>query len=374
MKQSSDLKRYQDNWQGEQDGAALYQAMSQAEKNPKLAQVYARLAETEIRHAKLWENKIHEAGGRLPKRCMSFRHRLLCFFAKQFGPNFVLPTVNSLESADSASYDDQPEARSAQLPRDERSHARVIQALAQARHGMPGDKVAKLEGSHRGVGGNALRAAILGANDGLVSNLSLMMGISGAQFSSRQVLISGVAGILAGACSMAMGEWLSVQSSRELYEKQIAIEAEELEAAPEEEAKELALIYEAKGLPREEAERLASKLMENREMALKTLSREELGIDPDTLGGSAWEAAGMSFLLFSAGAVIPVIPLIFFKGSAAIFASLIFSAVGLFLIGSLTSLFTARGFMFSGIRQLLIGLAAAVVTFFLGRWIGVSLS
>ena len=356
------------------DGAALYQELSKAEKNPKLSQVYANLAAVELRHAKFWESKITEAGGKIPQKKISLRTKLLGFFARRFGPEFVLPAVNVLEAADTTAYDHQEESKNTSLPRDERSHARIIQALAWERHGMKGETLAKLEGRHRGVGGNALRAAILGANDGLVSNLSLIMGIAGAQFSNLQVFVAGLAGILAGACSMAMGEWLSVQSSRELYEKQIAIEAEELREAPEEEAKELALIYEAKGISREEAERLAGQVMKDREKALETLTREELGIDPNTLGGSAWEAAGTSFTLFALGAVIPVIPLFFFEGPSAIPACLIASSLGLFLIGSLPSLFPGRSFLFSGSRQLAIGLAAAAVTFLIGRWIGVSLS
>ncbi len=370
----SDIKRYQNNWQGEMDGGALYRTLSRAEKNPKLAEVYGRLAAAEEKHARFWEAKILEAGGALPARRMSARTRLLGFLASRFGPRFVLPTINALEAADSGMYDGQAESKDTSLPRDERSHARIIKALGMARHGMKGEKVAKLEGRHRGVGGNALRAAILGANDGLVPNLSLIMGIAGAQFSHGQVLVSGLAGLLAGACSMAMGEWLSVQSSRELYQKQIAIEAEELREAPEEEMKELALIYEAKGLPREDAERLAAKLMQDKENALDTLSREELGIDPKELGGSAWEAAGTSFVLFAVGAIIPVLPLFFLRGGAAIAACVVAGSLGLFLIGSLTTLFTGRSFIFSGTRQLTIGLGAAAVTFFIGHWIGVSIS
>ncbi|MBI3307538.1 MAG: VIT1/CCC1 transporter family protein [Candidatus Omnitrophica bacterium] len=373
MKTPSDLKRYQNNWLGEVESASLYQILAKSEKNQKLSQVYENLASVELRHAKFWESKILEAGGTLPRRKINFRTALLGFLARKFGPGLVLPMINALETSDVSSYDHQEEAKGTTLPRDERSHARIIQALARERHGMKGEAVAKLEGRHRGVGGNALRAAILGANDGLVSNLSLITGIAGANFSNIQVLVSGLAGILAGACSMAMGEWLSVQSSRELYEKQIAVEAQELNEAPEEEAKELALIYEAKGISREEAERLANQVMKDREKALETLAREELGIDPATLGGSAWEAAGTSFMLFALGAMIPVIPLFFFEGSSAIPSCLVASALGLFMIGSLTALFTGRGFFFSGLRQLGIGLAAAAVTFFVGRWIGISL-
>jgi VIT1/CCC1 family predicted Fe2+/Mn2+ transporter len=218
---------------------------------------------------------------------------------------------------------------------------------------------------------------VLGANDGLVSNLSLIMGVAGgvagASADNRTLLLTGLAGLVAGACSMAMGEWLSVTSSRELYTAQIATEAEELELAPEEEKEELLLIYQAKGLPESEARMLADRLMSNKETALDTLAREELGIDPDELGGSAWTAAGSSFCLFAIGAVFPVLGFFFLSGAAAIWTGLGLSAVALFGIGAGTSLFTGRGLMFSGLRQLGIGLAAAGVTYGIGRLIGVSL-
>ncbi|HEY9088943.1 MAG TPA: VIT1/CCC1 transporter family protein, partial [Anaerolineaceae bacterium] len=223
-------------------------------------------------------------------------------------------------------------------------------------------------------GGNALRAAVLGANDGLVSNLSLVMGVAGAALASQQILITGLAGMLAGAISMALGEWLSVQSSRELYANQIAIEREEIEAAPEEEAEELALIYESRGLEREVARSMARQIMSNREHALETLAREELGVDPEELGGSAWVAAGTSFLLFSLGAIIPVAAFFFLSGVSAIIVSIALSTLGLFLVGAATSLFTGRGLLFSGMRMVIFGLAAAAVTFGIGRLVGVSLA
>ena len=241
------------------------------------------------------------------------------------------------------------------------------------RGGLGGPALAQLEGRHRGAGGNALRAAVLGANDGLVSNLSLVMGVAGAALNNRQILITGLAGLLAGACSMALGEWLSVQSSRESYANQIQIETEEIAAAPEEEAEELALIYEARGLQRDQAQLLSRQIISNPESALDTLAREELGIDPDELGGSAWEAAITSFLLFSLGAIVPVFPFLLFTGTSAVLASIGFSILGLFLVGAATSLFTGRTVLFSGMRMVIFGSLAALVTYGIGRLIGVSI-
>jgi VIT1/CCC1 family predicted Fe2+/Mn2+ transporter len=229
-----------------------------------------------------------------------------------------------------------------------------------------------LEGRHRASGGNALRAAVLGANDGLVSILSLTMGVAGATMSNKDVLIAGLAGLLAGAGSMALGEWLSVQSSRELYEHQIKIEAEEIAESPEEELEELTLIYQSKGLPEDRARELASHMMEDKSNILDTLAREELGIDPEELGGSAYEAAFTSFFLFAVGAIFPIFPYLFWAGTTAIYISLIISAVGLFIIGAAITLMTGRGVLYSGTRQVLVGIAAAGLTYGIGRLIGFS--
>jgi len=219
-----------------------------------------------------------------------------------------------------------------------------------------------------------LRAAVLGANDGLVSNLSLVMGVAGATLAGQGVLIAGVAGLLAGAISMALGEWLSVQSSRELYEHQIATEAEEIQTSPEEEAEELALIYESRGFDKETAHSLAAKVLENTDTALDTLAREELGVNPEDLGGSAWEAAITSFILFALGAIIPVAPFIFMTGMSAVYLSIGLSTLGLFALGAVITLFTGRTVLCSGMRMVIFGLVAAAVTFGIGRLIGVSIS
>ena len=368
MAEHDDQQRYRDNLQDEVDGAAVYTALAEAEKDPNLARIYRRLAAVERAHAEFWQARL----SRKTKLTPSFRARILSWLARRFGAGFVLPALASTEVRGSSSYDAQPEAVEGGLQHDERSHARIIKAAQSTHRGLAGPDLAMLEGRHRG-GGNALRAAVLGANDGLVSNLSLVMAMAGAEAAERTILLTGLAGLIAGACSMAMGEWLSVTSSRELYEQQIALEARELRESPEEEKEELALIYQAKGLSEAEAKALANRLLGQKGAALETLVREELGIDPKQLGGSAWAASGTSFFLFAAGAIFPVAPFFFLSGASAIVVSLMVSGLALAGIGAGTSLFTGRTVGFSALRQLGIGYAAALLTFAIGRLAGVAL-
>jgi len=364
--------RYRANLQGEIDSASLYRTLSEVERNPDIAKIYTKLALIEDAHAEFWKSRLKASGSEPPLLGPSVRTRMLRWLAQRFGPKFILPTIDTLEQLDSGQYDNQPEAVAANLPAAERSHARIIEALAGAYpQALLGGTLARFEGRHRGMGGNALRAAVLGANDGLCSNLSLVMGVAGAAFSPKTILLTGLAGLLAGACSMALGEWLSVNTTRESYQRQIAVEAAELEDVPDEEKEELALIYQAKGLPKEQAVALAERLMANKDTALDTLTREELGLDPDELGGSPWIAGATSFLLFAFGAIFPVAPFFLLQGIAAVVASLGVSGIALFAIGAATSLFTGRGVLYSGIRQLLIGYVAAAFTFGVGRIVGV---
>lgn len=375
MASAADLARYRANWQDEMDSAALYRTLADVEANAQLAGVYRRLGLAEEHHAQFWAQKLQEAGQAVPAPRPSWRTRTLCWLAKRFGVQAVLPTVASLEQVNKHMYDRQPEAQPTSLPADERSHARLLHRLtSDGSMGLEGRALARLEGRHRAVGGNALRAAVLGANDGLVSNLSLVMGLAGAEVGSQGLLITGLAGLLAGACSMAMGEWLSVQSSRELAERQLAIEAAEISAVPEEERTELALIYQAKGLSEADAKKVADEVMANPAQALDTLAREELGIDPQDLGGSAWEAAGTSFLLFAVGALMPVLPFFFLGGVQALAASVALSALALWGIGSAITLFTGRSALRTGLRQVSFGLGAAALTYGIGRLLGVTLA
>ncbi len=232
------------------------------------------------------------------------------------------------------------------------------------------EAVTKGETWHRSARSGTLRAIIFGVSDGLVSNLSLVMGVAGASDQGSLILLAGVAGLLAGAFSMAAGEYISMQSQRELFEHQIELERAELEAMPDEEQQELTEIYVAKGFPREEAERIAERMFEDPATALDALVREELGLDPDELG-SPWGAAFGSFLAFAVGAVIPVAPYLFGSGAPAFAISLGVSLVALFAVGAGVSLLTGKGVVFSGLRQLGIGAAAAAVTYLVGSLIGV---
>ncbi len=364
---SSDLARWRANLQGEVDGATVYRGMATGCKDERLRELYNRLAETEERHGALWREQILNAAGSV-EVAPSWRARVLAGIARRFGPGLVASTMASQEAASRGMYDDQPEAVGTSLPSDERSHARVLREVSR---GMEGGSLARFEGRHRAIGGNALRAAVLGANDGLVSNFSLVMGVAGADSSGNAILIAGFAGLLAGALSMALGEWLSVQSARELYANQIRIEANEIAEIPEEEEEELRLIYEAKGLEPDAARQLAHRIMTgDRASALDTLSREELGIDPDELGGSAWVAAGTSFVLFSLGALVPLLPFVFLHGLAGIAASAAFAGIVLFAVGAAITIVTGQSALRSGARQVAFGLAAAAVTFGIGSLIG----
>ncbi len=372
MSKTDDRQRFLANRQKEIDGAALYRALAKGESQPQMAALYEKFAAAEEKHAVAWEKRLADLGLPVPAPMLSWRARLMIWLAGRFGPQFVLPTITGLERADSQAYDGQPEAEASLFASDEKSHARLLTMASQGSGGLAGGSIAQIEGRHRAGGGNALRAAVLGANDGLVSILSLTMGVAGATSSNTDVLIAGLAGLLAGAGSMALGEWLSVQSSRELYAHQIKIETQEVAENPQEELEELALIYQSKGLPEARARELASHMMADRAHVVDTLAREELGIDPQELGGSAYEAAFTSFVLFAIGAAFPILPYVFWSGATSIVISLAASAIGLFIVGAAITLMTGRSVLFSGVRQVLVGMAAAALTYGVGRLIGVS--
>jgi VIT1/CCC1 family predicted Fe2+/Mn2+ transporter len=220
---------------------------------------------------------------------------------------------------------------------------------------------------------NNLRAAVFGINDGLISNASLILGVAGATSENGMVLLSGVAGLLAGAFSMASGEYVSVRSQREMFEYQIGLEREELDQYPQEEAAELALIYTAKGIPRDEARSLADRLIQDPKRALDTLAREELGLNPDELG-SPVGAALSSFVAFSLGAIVPLAPYLFLSSTSALYGSVAFTGLALFSVGATLSLFTGRNAIQGGLRMLAIGALAGGATYLIGHLLGVTLS
>ena len=375
MATREDIDRYRENWQDEINSAAEYRSMAKSEADTRLAKVYTNLAQMEEAHLAFWEEKLRKAGALVGPRRPSWRSRVLSWIARRFGPDLVLSTIAAREEVDQNAYAKQPETRGTRMPSQERWHAKVLKQLVVTQPGgLQGSFLARLEGRHRAVGGNALRAAVLGANDGLCSNLSLVMGVVGAAVDSTGILLTGLAGMLAGACSMALGEWVSVTSSQELERREIRIEASELAEDPEGEGEELKLIYEAKGLGVNEADAMVARLLKDRSSALDALAREELGIDPTERGGSAREAAMSSFVLFTIGAVVPIIPFLVARGIPAVTASLAVSALALFGIGAAITLFTGMPVWRSGGRQLLLGLAAAGVTYGVGRLIGIAIT
>jgi VIT1/CCC1 family predicted Fe2+/Mn2+ transporter len=362
-----DLDRYRANYMSERDGIALYRALAAAEKDERRVAIFEKLAHAEERHANRWAGLLRAAGAVVPEYHPSARIRIVGLLARVFGPQKVLPIVTSFESNDERDYLAQPEA--AGLPAEERAHARALRAMGPEAAGE--ETIMGRERWHLKSHGGGLRAAVFGVNDGLVSNLSLVMGFAGADASNQYILLAGVAGLLAGAFSMAAGEYVSMRAQRELFEQQIALEKQELEMSPKEEEEELSLIYQAKGIPEKEASLLAQRIIQNPKTALDTLAREELGLDPTQLG-SPWSAAISSFVAFVLGALVPVLPYMLTAGKAAFTGSAVLSALALFAVGALLSIFTARGPARTGLRMLGIGLAASGITFAVGWLLGVT--
>jgi VIT1/CCC1 family predicted Fe2+/Mn2+ transporter len=255
------------------------------------------------------------------------------------------------------------------MAQQEAAAGRTIAAM----QGIPeGGRIARAEGRHRAEIGGVLRATVFGINDGLVSNFSLVMGVAGGTTNNSIVLLAGIAGLVAGAFSMSSGEWISIRSQRELYENELRIEQAELRAFPAEERDELEMIYRAKGIAPEAARTLVDTIMKRNDIALDTLAREELGLNPEELG-SPWGAAISSFVSFSAGALLPLMPFFLAAGAKALPIAIAITAVSLFSVGALLSLFTGRNSLYSGARMLLLGAIAGGVTYTIGRLAGVAL-
>ncbi len=384
-----DLATSLENLKLERDAIVLYDSLAGIEKDPTRAEAFRRIAGNERRHAEIWASKLTELGARVPPPDGPRpRVRFIMLVARLFGTRSVADLVKALEGDEEDAYVAQgasPEVES--IAADEREHAQIWERLATgsaiaadrdgvgvARRARSAADIGRRETWHRtSARSGTLRAVIFGVSDGLVSNLSLVMGVAGASAADPSfVVLAGIAGLLAGAFSMAAGEYISMQSQRELFERQIALERAEMEAMPEEEEAELAAAYRAKGFARDEAARIAHRLFQDPDAALDILVREELGLDPDELG-SPWGAAIGSMISFAAGATVPVIPFLFGGGQLITVISLAASLAALFAVGAGVSVLTGRGLLFSGLRQLGIGLAAATITFLIGSIIGVGI-
>jgi len=360
------------NIQTEIDACFLYLKLAEHEKDEIIAGVYRKMSDIEKGHAVAFAGKANISLENLMQP--SWRAKILNSIGKIFGYDYVLGALMDTEKSISNAIITGKKKKNLEINGTETTHVSILRSILEKEKKVTVTQLLKFERRHRSVGGNAIRAAVLGGNDGLVSNFSLVMGIAGATTGQAGVLLAGLAGLLAGALSMALGEWISVKSSQELYENQIQIEMEELETNPEGEMMELALIYIAKGIPEEQAYEMAADILKDKDHAHDVLVKEELGINAEELKGSAVQAAIYSFVLFAIGAVIPVLPFMFTSGMKAVILSVSMSAAGLFIIGSAITLFTGRNVWYSGFRQVLFGLAAAAVTFGIGRLIGVSVA
>lgn len=361
------LKLYLTLWRDEKQAAKLYRALA-GMSDEKRKPLFLELAKVEDKHAAHWERLLRANGVKLTVGRMPLRTRLLHAQARRFGVDHVLPAIIKAEAQDSGRYRDIPEA-APEMADEEAGHG---QALAAAAGESAGTGLAIWEGRHRSSAGGSLRAAVFGVNDGLVSNLALIMGVAGGVNDSSTVVLAGVAGLVAGAASMGAGEWVSVQAQRELFEREIEVERTELAEFPDEERHELELIYQAKGVPEADAKALAEQLMSDPDAALDTMAREELGLDPDDLG-SPWGAAISSFIAFSAGAVIPLLPFLIGFGDNALLWSGALSGLALAGVGGGLSVLTGRPWVRSALRMLLVGGGAAALTYGIGSLVGVGL-
>ena len=339
-----------DSWNEEKQSAYLYRIVSDAESGTPRQILFLELAMAAEKQAGLWVQEMKKIGAAAPTQYVPDRRtRMVGRLVQWFGPRRMRPILAAMKVRGMSLY-----------------------TKALVGHTTP-TQLSEVGQRHQNAGtGGTLRAAVFGVNDGLVSNASLILGIAGATGNSSAVLLAGVAGLLAGAFSMAAGEYISMRSQREMFEYQISMERAELDQYPQEEAAELALIFAAKGMGKDEARALADKLIADPDRALDTLAREELGLNPDELG-SPWGAALSSFLAFAAGAIIPLLPFLFTKGNAALVIAVTLTCIALFAVGATLSLFTGRNALLGGLRMLGIGATAGAGTYLIGKALGVSL-
>ena len=343
-----------DSWYHEKESAWLYRQVAAAETDPAKSALFLKLAAAAEEQAAKWQLAAQRAsGGARGARLFvpSLRARIVARLLSRIDPRALRPVLAAMKLRGLSVYSAPP---------------------AVGGHAMP-TSLAQVGARHRSAFGGGLRAAVFGVDDGLVSNVSLVLGVAGAGAASGYVLTAGVAGLLAGALSMAAGEYVSVRSQREMYEHQIALEREELAEYPEEEAEELALIYQARGVALEQAREVSRALLTNPAAALDVLAREELGLNPDDLG-SPWQAAASSFVAFALGAAVPLIPFLCGLTAARATASAVaITLVALFAVGLGLSLFTGRDALRSALRMVLIGGGAGAVSFLVGHAVGVAI-
>jgi VIT1/CCC1 family predicted Fe2+/Mn2+ transporter len=352
----------------ERDGAALYAGLATAERDPVRAATFRRFADAERRHTEVWEKKLKQVGVALPPDRPSSRVRMLVWMAQHLGTAAVIPFVIADEASNADKYAAQG-GDAAGMAEEEREHEVELGRL-RGDESEPRAIIANRERWHRAGRAGGVRAAVFGMNDGIVSNLSLVLGVAGAGADRHTLLVTGLSGLLAGACSMAVGEYTSVASQRDLLVRQIDLERREIAEGAEEEAAELAQILMHKGLTAQQAEEAASQILKDPEHALDMLVREELGLDPADLG-SPIGAASSSFATFAFGAFVPLSPFLFGHGAGAPVTSAVLSAIVLGVVGALVGVLSGSSGTRAALRMIALAALAAGITFGVGRLFGV---
>ncbi|MFH1140501.1 MAG: VIT1/CCC1 transporter family protein [Chloroflexota bacterium] len=359
--------RFKTYLRNELEAAAVYNVLAAKEKDRGRAELFKGLAMVELRHARHWATKLGlEPADLKPK--LTFRARLVALLAKRLGTKAALPLVLKGEFAEIRAYAKEPEA--GVLTVDERRHAQIVGGLTPNGGGVD---VIQSEGRLRVANASNVRAAVLGFSDGLVALFALITGVAGGTSDSQIILLAGVAGLLAGGFSMAAGEYLSVRAQCDVYEREVEIETAEIEESPEQEKEELVFLFQAKGFSLEEAQVASERVLANPEIALNTMAREELGLDPAQMG-NPWAVAISSLVAFTLGALIPLSPYFFTTGNLALGISVTGSAVGAPIVGATLSSLSNKNVVWGGIRMLLICAASAGVTYIIGRLMGVTIA
>lgn len=371
-----EIARLQAYWRDEVEAAQVYQRLAEAAQDERMRRLLLEMRDAEQRHAARWEARIRALGGTLPPPPSDRRARWLGFLARLGGQQPILRQLEAVERGAMAGYGaelaDAESARiAAEAQADEHGHAIALRAMTRPQaQGV--EAILSRERWHRG-GGGSMRDLIFGINDGLVSTLSLVSGVAGADPGRGVVLLAGLAGLLAGAISMAAGAYISTKSEREVHEAEVAREREEIEQDPEEEKEELRILYQLKGFSVEEAERMVERVSQEPELFLEGLVRDELGLMPESFP-NPWKAGAFSGGSFILGAIVPLIGYLFLQGLPALFLSVTMSILALFVIGALKTVFTGLPWLKSGLEMVGIGIFATAITYLIGRIFGVQLS
>ena len=377
------IKNLQVALRKERASQRVYHNLAMRETNEARRKVLLNLAEAESGHGKRWANRLRELNAEIPSEREKLGERLWRWALVQSGTDNALKRIESNEDDDTEMYKDMIKIAPSEADReaikavlhDEELHRGAMNKANTLDTGEKAnaiqfrlDTILHRESWHR-HGGGWIGQAIYGANDGLGSVFGIVTGVAGATAGGPAVLIAGLAGMLASALSMGSGAYLATKAEREVREAEMRREREELQQHPEEEEEELALFYQLKGVPKEEAEKLAARLIAQPETALKTLGNEELGLSEESFQ-NPWTAAISATLSTAAGAFIPIIPFFFTKGYPAVILSFVISALSHFLIGAAKTVVTGLSPWRSGAEMTIVGLGEALITYGLGLLFG----